>query len=156
METYSESRQIAKGQELSLAECEVLEVEAKPQNFLTPSANLEIGSQEPYIAELAGLYMQIKPTSFTVDTSDSSSFFDSQNQLARTKRSSVQPGVIIPCFQTSATGTTTNLEIPAASLVTFDIKFTRKEQAQVLVVQKYITTIKHFKLITIIIICLTL
>lgn len=116
----------SQGARTQLAECEVLEVEAKPQNFLTPSANLEIGSQEPYIAELAGLYMQIKPTSFTVDTSDSSSFFDSQNQLARTKRSSVQPGVIIPCFQTSATGTTTNLEIPAASLVTFDIKFTRK------------------------------
>ena len=116
----------SQGARTQLAECEVLEVEAKPQNFLTPSANVETGGQAPYIAELAGLYMQIKPTSFTVDTSDSSSFFDSQNQLARTTRSSRYPGVIIPCFETSATGTNTNLEIPAASLVTFDIKFTRQ------------------------------
>jgi hypothetical protein len=108
-----------------LSECEVLEVEAKAQNFLTPSANIESGGQAPYISELAGLYMQIKPTSFTVDTSDASSFFDSQNVIARTVKRNNQPAILIPCFETSPTGTKTNLVIPASSLITFDIRFTR-------------------------------
>ena len=108
-----------------LAECEVLEVEAKPQNFLTPSASIETGGQPPFISELAGLYMQIKPTSFTVDTSDSSSFFDSQTEIARTVKRNNQPAILIPCFETSPTGVKTNLEIPASSLVTFDLRFTR-------------------------------
>ena len=100
--------------------------------------------------------MQIKPTSFTVDTSDSSSFFDSQNQLARTVRSSVQPGVIIPCFENVNHRDNYYLAIPSASLVTFDLKFTRVGTGTGSCGSKIIITIGHFKLITIIIICLIL
>lgn len=110
----------------SLSVAEVLEVEAKASNFITPSADIKSGDVEPFTAEMAGLYMKMKPTSFSVDTSDDSSFFDSGAQAARSMRSYAFPGIFIPCFEESADGTTkTNLAIPQGSLVTFILEFNR-------------------------------
>ena len=111
-----------------LAVAEVLGVEAKEQNFLTPSANVRSSdnSVEAYIAELPGLYMQMKPTSFSVDTSDDTTFFDSGRRVTCRKSSNGFPGIQIPLFKTSADGQTkTNLAIPVGSIVNFNIELTR-------------------------------
>ncbi len=111
-----------------LAVAEVLGVEAKEQNFLTPSANVRSSdnSVEAYIAELPGLYMQMKPTSFSVDTSDDTTFFDSGRRVTCRKNSEGFPGIQLPCFKTSADGQTkTNLAIPVGSIVNFNIELTR-------------------------------
>jgi hypothetical protein len=111
-----------------LAVAEVLSIEAKSSNFLTPSANAPNADNtlQAYVSELAGLYMQMKPTSFNVDTSDVSNFFDSGRQSVCFKSGRSFPGVQLKCFKTSADGQTkTNLAIPVGSLVTFEIEFTR-------------------------------
>ena len=111
-----------------LAVAEVLGVEAKEQNFLTPSANVRSSdnSVEPYIAELPGLYMQMKPTSFSVDTSGDTTFFDSGRRTTCRKSSNGFPGIQLPCFKTSSDGQTkTNLAIPVGSIVNFNIELTR-------------------------------
>tara|TARA_R110000764_G_scaffold31459_4_gene71956 strand:- start:2901 stop:7736 length:4836 start_codon:yes stop_codon:yes gene_type:complete len=117
-----------------LSVAEVLSIEAKERNFLTPSANVrsEDANVEAYIAELPGLYMQMKPTSFNVDTSGESNFFDSGRQSVCRKSGRSFPGVQLDCFKTSADGQTkTNLAIPVGSLVTFQIEFKRIGQSGV-------------------------
>jgi len=114
---------------LGLAVAEVLSVDAQQRNFLTPKANIEDGDVKPYIAEMAGLYMKMKPTSFNVDTSEKSNFFDSGRQNVCFVSGSSFPGVKLDCFFESADGQTdTNLVLPAGSLVTFDIEFSRRGQ----------------------------
>ena len=112
---------------------EALSVEAQGQNFLTPSASVETGGVAPYIAELAGLYMEIKPTNFNVDTSPDSTSWSSGTQTAIATNSGFivtsanYPSLYVPCYR-DTTGDDENLSIPQGSLVTFDFKFNRNER----------------------------
>ena len=106
---------------------EALAVEAQAQNFLTPSANLEttVGGGDPlppYIAELAGLYMEMKPNSFSVETSEESTGWDSGYEDDASRGN--YPSIEIPCYR-DTTLENTNLEMPEGSLATFVINFTR-------------------------------
>jgi len=104
---------------------EVLSVDAKEQNFLTPAANIESGGIEPYISELSGLYMELKPTNFNVDTSEDSSAWSSGTESDQSRRN--YPGVQIPCFRDNTTNDI-NVVLPEGSLVTFDFEFFRSER----------------------------
>ena len=104
---------------------EVLSVDAKEQNFLTPAANIETGGVAPYISELAGLYMELKPTNFNVDTSEDSSAWSSGTESDQSRRN--YPGVQIPCFRDNTTNDI-NVVLPEGSLVTFDFEFFRSER----------------------------
>ena len=105
---------------------EALAVSAQGQNFLTPKANIQtiIGgiTAEPYISELPGLYMEMKPTTFSVDTAAESTGWQSNYESDSSRRN--YPSIQIPCFRDS-TSENTNLEIPEGSLVTFNINFSR-------------------------------
>jgi hypothetical protein len=116
----------SQGPRTTLSTAEVLSIEAKAQNFLTPTANFKTGDIEPFISELPGLYMQMKPTSFSVDTSDSSSFFDTGLIAVSFRSPRSKPAVKLECFEESLNGETkTILAIPVSSLVSFDIEFAR-------------------------------
>ena len=104
---------------------EVLSVDAKEQNFLTPAANIESGGVEPYISELSGLYMELKPTNFNVDTSEDSSAWSSGTESDQSRRN--YPSIQIPCFR-DRTSSDINVEVPEGSLVTFDFEFFRSER----------------------------
>jgi len=104
---------------------EVLSVEAREQNFLTPAANVESGGNPPYIAELAGLYMELKPTNFNVDISEDTTAWSSGLQKDESRRN--YPSILIPCFRDKTTDDV-NLVIPEGSLVTFDLEFFRSER----------------------------
>ena len=103
---------------------EVLSVQAREQNFLTPAANVESGGTPPYIAELAGLYMELKPTNFNVDIADDTTAWSSGLSSAISRR---YPAILVPCFRDNTTDDV-NLVIPEGSLVTFDIEFFRSER----------------------------
>ena len=104
---------------------EVLSVDAKAQNFLTPAANVETGGVDPYISELAGLYMEIKPTNFNIDIADDTTAWSSGTESDQSRRN--YPSINIPCFR-ATTSDDTNVEIPEGSLVTFEIEFHRTER----------------------------
>ncbi len=108
---------------------EVLSVDAKEQNFLTPAANIESAGVAPYISELAGLYMELKPTNFNIDDSEESTAWSSGTVSATNKSARNFPEINIPCFRT-LTAEDTNVTIPEGSLVTFDIEFSRSERSQ--------------------------
>ena len=104
---------------------EALQVEAKEQNFLTPAANVESGGNEPYISELAGVYMELKPTNFNIDISDETTAWSSPTENDASNRNF--PSVQIACFRAN-TSDDVNLAVPEGSLVTFDFDFERPEK----------------------------
>ena len=69
---------------------EALTVGPQGRNFLTPSASITttVGGVEvePYISELPGLYMEMKPSTFNVDTSEETTAFDSGQVSDRSRR----------------------------------------------------------------------
>ena len=67
---------------------EILSIEAKEENFLTPAANVSVaadggGTIDPYISELAGLYMEMKPTNFNIDLSEATTGWSSGTKRAK-------------------------------------------------------------------------
>jgi len=114
----------------TIVKTKVLAIESKGNNFLTPEASQGIGSGEPFIAEPAGLYMNLKPQGFTI-TDDVNGFFDSGQEGGRSgKRGAPAADVGIPCYNTVINPTSGNIEyenisIPEGSLVNFAIRFNR-------------------------------
>jgi len=114
----------------TIVKTKVLAIESKGNNFLTPEASQGIGSGEPFIAEPAGLYMNLKPQGFTI-TDDVNGFFDSGQEGGRSgKRGAPAADVGIPCYNTVINPTSgvieyENISIPEGSLVNFAIRFNR-------------------------------
>tara|TARA_R110002126_G_scaffold4637_13_gene24456 strand:- start:6028 stop:10860 length:4833 start_codon:yes stop_codon:yes gene_type:complete len=107
---------------------EVLSTGTQAPNFLTPSASAGIN---PFIKELAGFYMELRPTNFSVDTDDDTVGFDSGNITAR-GTNGVYPRLSVPCFETTTDGSTntyTNIAITQNTIVSFDFEFHRRETA---------------------------
>jgi hypothetical protein len=108
---------------------EALNVEAQAQNFLDPSANVVTEAANgdkinPSIKQLPGLYMEMKPTTFSVDTSAEATGWASEYKSDFSRRN--YPSIIIPCFRVDASGDPLeNLAIPQGSLVTFKFNFGR-------------------------------
>ena len=114
----------------TIIKTKVLAIESKGNNFLTPEASQGIGSNAPFIAEPAGLYMNLKPQGFTI-TDDVNGFFDSGQEGGRSgKRGAPAADAGIPCYSkvinpTSGAIEYENISIPEGSLVNFAIRFNR-------------------------------
>ena len=111
-----------------LVTTKVLDLESKTVNFLTPAAS---EATTPYIAEPAGLYMNIKPSGFALSLGDGEdSFFDSGRWKDASGRRSGYPVTSIPCYTTTNDPTSgaeqyTNFAIPEGTIVNFSFRFNR-------------------------------
>jgi hypothetical protein len=115
------------GPVLDLIKCDVLDIVAKPDDFI------EGGSGEP-----AGLYMKVKPIGFSIDTSTKvilgNETFTS-NFIPFTDPS--YPAVSIPLFTEDPVGTFTPWEITEGSIIEFDIVLNRPDKSNKIGQRKY-------------------
>jgi hypothetical protein len=104
---------------LDLVKCDVLDIVAKPEDFI------EGGAGEP-----AGLYMKVKPIGFSIDTSTKvilgNETFTS-NFTPFTDPS--YPAVSVPLFTEDPVGTFTPWEITEGSIIEFDIVLNRPDKS---------------------------
>jgi hypothetical protein len=116
------------GPVLDLIKCDVLDIVAKPDDFI------EGGSEEP-----AGLYMKVKPIGFSIDTSTKvvlgNETFTS-NFIPFSDPS--YPAVSIPLFTEDPVGTFTPWEITEGSIIEFDIVLNRPDKSNKVGQRRYV------------------
>lgn len=109
-----------------LVKTQVLSIESKPLDFILPDDDTEVD-------ELSGLYMELKPSGFgSVVPEDEYPVVDNGTGTAAALGG--YPSVNYPCHVTSlgASGLGLKYDIPAGSVVSFDIEFSRKGKTQII------------------------
>jgi hypothetical protein len=104
---------------LDLVKCDVLDIVAKPEDFI------EGGAGEP-----AGLYMKVKPIGFSIDTSTKVILGNETFTSNFTPFSDPSyPAVSVPLFTEDPVGTFTPWEITEGSIIEFDIVLNRPDKS---------------------------
>lgn len=107
------------GPVLDLVKCDILDIVAKPADFI------EGGAEEP-----AGLYMKIKPIGFSIDTSTKVILGNETITSNFTPFSDPSyPAVSIPLFTEDPVGTFTPWEITEGSIIEFNIVLNRPDKS---------------------------
>lgn len=107
------------GPVLDLVKCDVLDIVAKPADFI------EGGAEEP-----AGLYMKVKPIGFSIDTSTKLILGNETFTSNFTPFSDPSyPAASIPLFTEDPVGTFTPWEITEGSIIEFDIVLNRPDKS---------------------------
>tara|TARA_R110002050_G_scaffold150238_3_gene276925 strand:+ start:4234 stop:9033 length:4800 start_codon:yes stop_codon:yes gene_type:complete len=110
----------------TLVKTKVLEVEAEGSNFLAQDT---VGLGETS-EQLAGLYMQIKASNFSVVIPNDSIVEYGQVSTARKSSSTCKARINYPFFTTdSDTGVTNNYTIPAGSTIIVNIRVSRADRS---------------------------
>jgi hypothetical protein len=116
------------GPVLDLIKCDVLDIVAKPENFI------QGGEEEP-----AGLYMKVKPVGFAIDTFNKKILGNETiNSNVIPFTDPVYPAISIPLYTEDPENTFTTWEIPEGSIITFDFIINRPDKSRKVGQRKYV------------------